>query len=166
MAYLIPALFLSAFSFALFKRVKLYDCFLDGVKGAVPLLVRLFPYLAAILILSELFSVSGLDKLLLGALAPLFRALGIPQELAPLVLLKPFSGSGSLALLGDILSTYGADSYLGRCACAVYGSADTVFYLSALYFSSRKQKNLLPVLVALFANFCSVLLAFAVCKLF
>ena len=116
-ALIIPLLFLILFIYALFRRVKLYDCFTEGVKGAVPLVVSLFPYLVSILILSELFEQSGLSARLTQALSPLFSFLGIPPEIGKLVLVKPFSGSGSTALLSEILASFGADSYIGRCAC-------------------------------------------------
>lgn len=121
-ALVIPVLFLAVFLFALVKKVKLYDSFTAGVKEALPLAFSLFPYIAAILMLSELFEKSGLSDIITSFLAPVFRFLGIPPEIAKLVLIKPFSGSGSTALLSDILSTYGADSFIGRCACVSYGS--------------------------------------------
>ena len=120
---LLPLLFLLLFGYALVKKVRLYDCFTEGVKGAVPLVLSVFPYLCGILILSELFSRSGLSSALSAFLSPAFRALGIPEEIAPLVLVKPFSGSGSTALLSELLASYGADSYVGRCACVCYGSS-------------------------------------------
>src|SRR5699024_3210019 len=89
-ALIIPLLFAALFAFALFKKVRLYDCFTEGVKGAIPLAVSLFPYLAAVLILSELFEQSGLSQALTALIAPALNALGIPPEIAKLVLIKPF----------------------------------------------------------------------------
>ena len=165
LALVIPALFLSLFLYALLKKVRLYDCFTKGVKEAVPLVLTLFPYLAAVLMLSELFEMSGLADLFVTALSPAFRALGIPPEIMKLVLMKPFSGSGSTALLSEIFSVYGADSYLARCACVCYGSSETVFYISAVYFAGVKHKKLLrPVLIALFANFVTVVFGCFLCR--
>lgn len=164
-ALILPLLFLALFAFALFKRVKLYDTFTEGIKGAVPLLLSLFPYLAAILMLSELFEASGLSASVTRLVAPLFSRLGIPPEIAKLVLLKPFSGSGATALLSEIFASYGADSYIARCACIAYGSSETVFYISAVYFASVKRKKLLkPITIALTANFCAVILGCFLCK--
>ncbi len=164
---IIPLLFLALFTYALIKRVKLYDCFTDGVKEAIPLVLSLFPYLAAILMLSDLFEQSGLSGYLTNALAPFFRAIGIPPEISKLVLMKPFSGSGSTALLSEILSSYGAESYIGRCACVCYGSNETVFYISAVYFAGVKQKKLFkPVFIALIVNFLTVILGCLLCRLF
>ena len=164
-ALVIPALFLALFVYALVRRVKLYDCFTEGVKEAAPLVLSLFPYLAAILMLSELFERSGLSAGLTSFLSPAFKVLGIPPEISKLVIMKPFSGSGSTALLSEILSTYGADSYIARCACVSYGSSETVFYISAVYFAGVKNKKLVkPVLIALFANFVTVVFGCFLCR--
>lgn len=161
----IPLLFLLVFCYAIKKKVKLFPSFVEGIKEALPLLVSIFPYLAAVFILSELFESSHLSALFLKALSPVFRFLGIPPEISKLVLLKPFSGSGSLSLLSEIFSTYGPDSYLSRCAAAAYGSSETVFYISAVYFSKTKRKNLLrPVLISLIANFLAVILGCILCR--
>ncbi len=164
-ALIIPLLFLILFIYALFRRVKLYDCFTEGVKGAVPLVVSLFPYLVSILILSELFEQSGLSARLTQALSPLFSFLGIPPEIGKLVLVKPFSGSGSTALLSEILASFGADSYIGRCACVAYGSSETVFFVSAVYFAGSKKKLAKPILIALIANFFSLVLGCLLCRI-
>lgn len=165
-ALVIPLLFFTVFLYAAIKRVKLYDAFTQGVKEAVPLILSLFPYLAAILMLSQLFESSGLSAALTARIAPFFRFLGIPPEISKLVLLKPFSGSGSTALLNEILSTYGPDSYLARCACVAYGSSETVFYISAVYFAGTKRKNLAkPIIISLIANFLSVILGCLLCRI-
>ena len=164
-ALIIPLLFLILFIYALFRRVKLYDCFTEGIKGAVPLVVSLSPYLVSILILSELFEQSGLSARLTQALSPLFSFLGIPPEIGKLVLVKPFSGSGSTALLSEILASFGADSYIGRCACVAYGSSETVFFVSAVYFAGSKKKLAKPILIALIANFFSLVLGCLLCRI-
>ncbi|HJA95039.1 MAG TPA: spore maturation protein [Firmicutes bacterium] len=163
-ALIIPALFFALFLYALLKKVRLYDCFTEGVKEAVPLLLSIFPYLAAMLMLSELFERSGFSAALTQALSPVFSALGIPPEISKLVLLKPFSGSGSTALLSEIISAYGADSYIARCAAVAYGSSETVFYISAVYFAGSKKNLAKPVVISLTSNFISVILGCLLCK--
>ena len=163
-ALIIPALFFALFLYALLKKVRLYDCFTEGVKEAVPLLLSIFPYLAAMLMLSELFERSGLSAALTQALSPAFSALGIPPEISKLVLLKPFSGSGSTALLSELISAHGADSYIARCAAVAYGSSETVFYISAVYFAGSKKNLAKPVVIALISNFISVILGCLLCK--
>ncbi len=165
-ALIVPLLFLALFLYAFFKKVKLYDCFAEGVKGAIPLVLSVFPYLCTMLMLSALFERSGLSDLVTDFLRPLFNICGIPAEISPLVLIKPFSGSGSTALLAEILKDYGADSYISRCACVAYGSSETVFYISAVYFAGSTHKKLVrPVLISLLANFFGVIVGCLLCKI-
>ncbi|MBE7068305.1 MAG: hypothetical protein E7381_03285 [Clostridiales bacterium] len=164
-ALTVPVLFLLSFLFALLKKVKLYDSFTEGVKGAIPLILSIFPYIATVAMLSCLLEVSGLEKTLARFFQPLFSLLGIPEELAPLLFVKPLSGSGAIAVLSDILSTYGVDSYIAKCACVAYGSSETVFYISAVYFAGMKRKKLpLALFIALLANFLSVVLCCFLCR--
>ncbi len=135
MTYVIPVIFIIVFGFAVFKKVKIYDEFTNGVKEAVNFTVSLIPCLAAIFMMCAVFEKSGLSDRLTQLLSPVFGALGIPRELTKLVLIKPFSGSGSLAYLNEIITKYGADSYISRCACVCFGSSETVFYISAVYFA-------------------------------
>ena len=166
LAYILPSLFLAIVLIASVKKVKVYDSFAEGIKGAVPLVLSLFPYIAAMLILSSLFAASGLSAALEKALSPFFSLLGIPPEIAGLVLVKPLSGSGSAALLSEIFAEYGADSYIGRCASVVYAVGETVFYLSAVYFASAEGKRpFLPVAVALVSNLAAAALGCLFCRL-
>lgn len=166
MAYLIPVLILVIFISSFVKKVKPYDEFVEGAKSAVPFAVGLFPYLACIFILTELFEASGISAMLTRWLSPVFSLLGIPSELAKLVLVKPFSGSGSLALLSEIFQANGVDGYISRCACVIYGSSETVFYVASVYFAGAKPRKLLtPVLISLFASFCSCVFACFICKI-
>ena len=166
MQYFIPVFFLAVFVYAFIKKVKPYDAFTDGVKSAVPFAVKIFPYLVSIFVLTELFEISGLASLFADILAPVFGFLGIPKELTKLVLIKPFSGSGSLATLSDIFTEYGAESYLARCACVIYGSSETVFYVASVYFAGAKSKKLFkPIAISLFASLCSCVFACFICKI-
>lgn len=162
--YFIPVLFLIIFVFAIFKKVKPYDAFTLGAKSAIPFAVSVFPYLVSIFVLTELFEVSGISNTVANFLSPLFNLVGIPKELTKLVLIKPFSGSGSLALLSEIFTEYGVDSYLSRCASVIYGSSETVFYVAAVYFAGAKTKKLFtPIIISLFASFCSCVFACFIC---
>lgn len=147
LTFLIPSIFLLSFIVAFIRKVRVYDSFTDGVKDAIPLIVSIFPYIAAVTMLSKLLEFSGVGEALATRLAPVFRFAGIPQELSPLLLMKPLSGSGALATLSDILERYGADSYISRCACVIYGSSETIFYIGAVYFAGLKRKNLTKAMV-------------------
>jgi spore maturation protein B len=164
-ALILPVCFILLFIYASVKHVKIYDTFALGAKEGLNTIFTIFPYLVTIFILTELFSASNLSNTLINFLSPFFNLLGIPKEIAPLVILKPFSGSGSLALLTEIFSLYGVDSYLSRCACAIFGSSETVFYISAVYYANVKEKRLLkPILISLFATFLSTIFACFICK--
>lgn len=162
--YFIPILFIIIFFFSIIKKVKPYDAFTLGAKSAVPFAVSLFPYLVSIFVLTELFETSGLSNTISNFLSPLFNFFGIPKELTKLVLIKPFSGNGSLAQLSEIFKKYGVDSYLSRCASVIYGSSETVFYVAAVYFADAKTKKLAtPIIISLVASFCSCVFACFIC---
>lgn len=155
--YILPLLFLILFAVVTFKNIPAYDYFIDGAKGAINLAISVFPYIAAIMMAVNLLRLSGLTDYLAAVLSPAFNFFGIPAELAELTLLRPFSGSGSLALLNDIMTKYGPDSYVSRAACVIMGSSETVFYVASVYFSSSKVRKLrFAVPVALFSSFVSV----------
>lgn len=165
-AYFIPIFFIVVFFYALFKKVKPYDAFAEGAKSALPFAASVFPYLATIFVLTELFEASGLSAALTKILSPVFSTLGIPDGLTKLVLIKPFSGSGALALLSEIFSEYGVDSYISRCACVIYGSSETVFYVAAVYFAGAKTKKLAaPIAISLVASFISCVFACFICRI-
>ncbi|MBD5583688.1 MAG: spore maturation protein [Clostridia bacterium] len=165
MALIIPAVFLVVFGFALFKKVRIYDEFSQGVKEAVNFTISLIPCLATIFMMCEVFEASGLSDGLTKLLSPVFGFLGIPPELTKLVLIKPFSGSGSIAYLNEIISEYGADSYITRCACVCFGSSETVFYISAVYFAGLKVKKLtMPIIAVLIATLLSTIVACLLCR--
>lgn len=166
LALIVPTIFLGSFLFAICRKVKVYDSFTQGMKGAIPLIVSIFPYIAAVTMLSKLLEVSGLEARLAELLPPFFHFLGVPEELAPLILIKPLSGSGSIAVISDILEIYGVDSYIARCACVLYGSSETVFYIGAVYFSGIKRKRLhVALLISLFAYFLSIIVGCALCRI-
>ncbi len=165
-ALIVPLIFLSSFLFAAFRKVKIYDSFCEGVKKAPPLILSIFPYIAAVMMLTKLFEVSGLQAEFEKLVSPAFRFVGVPEELSQLILMKPLSGSGAIASLSDVLEKYGVDSYIGRCACVTYGASDTIFYIGAVYFAGLKRKKLsFAILIALLSYLLSVVLCCALCKI-
>lgn len=163
MSLLLPFVFIAAFVCAFVKKVNAYGSFIQGAKEAVPLAVSLFPFVAAVLIAVELMRASGLYNVFNFVFSPFLKLLGIPEELSQLALLRPFSGSGSLALLNDVFTAYGPDSYVGRCASVMFGSTETVFYIATVYFSGTKVRRLGGALVIALA--CCVLSAALACLL-
>lgn len=164
-AYILPILFILLFIYCIYKRLNTYDHFVKGAKGAIKLVVDIFPFIASIMIAVALLRVSGITSWLTQTLSPIFNALGVPSELTELVLLRPFTGSGSYALLEDVLVTYGADSYISRCACVIMGCSETIFYVATVYFSQTKVKKLLYAIpVALLCSIVGTILACLLCR--
>lgn len=166
-AYTIPLIIFSMVAVAFIKKVPVYDSFVEGAKDALHLIYTIFPYICAIFICIQLFKVSGLAKILSGLLAQPLSLLGIPKELAELILLRPISGNGSVALLESVFETYGADSYIGRCSAVIMGSSETIFYISAVYFSGCDVKNLRSAIpISLFSSMVGVVVSCLLCRLF
>jgi len=163
--YLIPILFILIIIVCKIKKVAVYDNFIVGIKKTLPLIYSLFPYLVGMFILSELFTKSGLSALIVKFISPIFSLLSIPVEIAPLAIIKPFSGSGSLAMLSDLYVKFGVDSYVSKCASCVYAGSEAIFYVSSVYFCACKTKKLyLPIIITIIAFFCSVIFACFICN--
>lgn len=163
--YIIPAILILLFIYCFVKNVNAYDHFISGAKGAVNLCINTFPYLVAIFIAVELFKVSGLNTFVAKAVSPVFNFLGIPTELVDFMVIRPFSGSGSMAMLRELYASYGADSYVAHCASVIVSATDTVFYIVAVYFSTIKIKKLKGTIpLALISCFIGSLIACFICR--
>ena len=164
--YIVPVLILVLFIYAFIKKVNVYKSFVDGAKGAFSLCLDILPYIVAILVAVALFRASGLANLLITAISPVFNMFGIPTEVCELVLLRPFTGSGSFALLNDIYLQYGADSYISRCASCIMGSSETLFYVSTVYISKTSIKKLsFAIPVGILASVFGAVVSCLVCKI-
>lgn len=156
-SYAIPLLMAVILGYALWKRVPLFETFVEGAKEGALLTARILPFLLGMLVAIHVFRESGAFDALLDLLRPLAAALGLSPEVLPLGLLRPLSGSGALGLTADLLSVYGPDSFIGRLASVVQGSTDTTFYILAVYFGSvgitRSRHALFCGLTADFAAF-------------
>ena len=165
-ALLIPLFIAVILIHATVKRVDVFNAFIGGVKKTLPLIFSLFPYLCAVLIMTELMRESGVNELIAKLFSPVLSLLGVPSELTPLIILKPFSGGGSLALLSEIYLKYGVDSYISRVASVIFSSSETVFYISAIYFSGCKNKRLKKAIaISLFSTLFSCVFASLICRL-
>ncbi len=167
--FTIPLLLLGIPLFAAARGLEVWNSFARGAKGAFVVAVDLIPFLVGMLVAIEVFRVSGAMDFLVGLLAPLGRLLGIPKEILPLALLRPLSGSGALALVGDLSAQYGPESFIGRLAATLQGSTETTFYVLAVYLGAVKVRDsrhivtaaLLADLVGLFAATFFCRLAFS-----
>ncbi len=152
------------------KRINVYDAFVEGAKEGFTTAVRIIPYLVAILVGIGVFRASGCMDYLIQGVAKLTELCGINSDFVgalPTALMKPLSGSGARGLMVDAMSTYGADSFIGRMACVFQGSTDTTFYILAVYFGSvgiTRTRHAVPC--GLLADLAGVLAAIFICYLF
>lgn len=140
--YIMPILILALLVYARIKKLETYGTFVKGAKGAFSLVLDIFPFIATIMIMVALLRASGIMDVLVGVVSPIFALIGIPPEVCELELLRPFAGSGSYAILADIFENYGPDSYVSRCASVIMSTSETIFYVSAVYFSQTSVKKL------------------------
>lgn len=153
-----------------FKRVNVYDAFIEGAKDGFKTAVRIIPYLVAILVGIGVFRASGAMDSLISGIGWVVESLGGNGDFVaalPTALMKPLSGSGARGMMVDTMTTYGADSFVGRLACIFQGSTDTTFYILAVYFGSvgiRYTRH--AVACGLLADLAGIIAAIAVCYMF
>ena len=143
-SYIIPFFIIFTIIYACFKKVNAYNSFVGGAKTSFDLILTSLPYIVAIFIALELFRESGFSLALSKILSPVFSFFGIPSELNEMILIKPFSGCGSIAVLENIFITYGPDSYLARAGCCIAGASEAIFYVTAVFFSKTNIKKFSP----------------------
>ncbi len=161
----VPVLLVGIPFVGLLRKVKVYETFVEGAKDGFDVSVRIIPYLVAILVAIGMFRGSGAMDLLTEALQPVLARIGMPAELFPLSVLRSLSGSGSLAVVTDLVKTHGPDSFLARTAATMYGSSETTFYVLAVYFGAvgvKKTRHAVPA--ALFADLVGIIAAIAICR--
>ncbi len=163
-ALIIPTIIMGILMYALFKKVNVYSAFVTGVKDGVKSVWSIFPALFALFIAVGAFRASGLADFLASLLSPVTDFFHFPSELLPFALLRPVSGSGSLALASDIFSHFGPDSFVGRAVSVMMGSTETTFYTVAVYFGATGTKNIRHTLkCALIADVFSMAISLMVC---
>lgn len=152
------------------KKVNVYDAFIEGAKDGFSTAVRIIPYLVAILVGIGVFRASGAMDMLIGGIKWGVEACGGNTDFVgalPTALMKPLSGSGARGMMVDAMTTYGADSFVGRLSCIFQGSTDTTFYILAVYFGSvgvRYTRH--AVACGLLADLAGVIAAIAICYMF
>ena len=165
-AFAVPAVIGAVGALMLSGRKNYFESFLTGAKRGLDTAVRLLPTLVALLVAIRMLSASGAVELLCRVLAPFFDRIGVPAELLPLLLTRPFSGSAATAAYSDLIARLGADSFPPLCASVIMGSSDTVVYIVGVYLSyvnAKKSRYAYPLAftVMLFCVFLSCL----VCRL-
>ena len=135
-ALVVPVILCFTACFAMRRRVDVYSALTKGAEEGLTVLLHILPSLIGLLTAVYMFRASGAMEFLAALLSPALEKLGIPPETAPLLFIRPISGSGALAVGSEIMETYGADSYIGRVAAVMLGSSETTFYTIAIYYSS------------------------------
>lgn len=155
---------------AMVKRVNVYETFIEGAKDGFKTAITIIPYLVAILVAIGVFRASGAMDLLVDGITAVVAWMGLDTsftEALPTAFMKPLSGSGSRGMMIDVMTVHGADSFVGRLACCLQGSTDTVFYVLAVYFGSVGVKNSrYAVICGLFADIVGSIAAIFVAYLF
>ena len=148
---LIPALLAGTAVFAMGKKVNVYNALTRGAEEGLSVLLRIIPALVGLLTAVYMFRASGAMEVFGQVFAPVLEFLGIPQETAAMLLIRPVSGNGALAIGSDLMQTYGPDSYIGRVAAVMLGSTETTFYTIAVYFGAAgitKTRYAIPAALA------------------
>ncbi len=152
------------------RRVNVYDAFIDGAKEGFGTAVRIIPYLVAILVAVGVFRASGAMDMLIDAIRSTVEMCGGDSSFVgalPTALMKPLSGSGARGMMVDAMTTYGADSFVGRLSCIFQGSTDTTFYILAVYFGSIGVRHTRHAVVCgLLADLAGVIAAIAIAYMF
>lgn len=156
----IPMLILFFIGYGAFKKVKVYEFFVEGAKEGFQVAIKIIPFLVAMLVAIGIFRAGGAMDFLQIILSPVTNFIGMPAEAMPIALMRPLSGSGSLGLMTEVISTYGADSYLGILVSTIFGSTETTFYVLAVYFGAVNIRRTRHALAAgLLADVAGILAA-------
>lgn len=151
--------------YGVFERKKVFDIFLDGAKDGIAIVLNIFPTLVGLFVAIGALRSSGIIDLIVGFLTPVFNFLSFPTEVLPLALIRPISGSASIAVATDIMNTFGIDTYIGFVASVIMGSTETTVYTIAVYTSSVGIKKTRFVLwAALIADFVGIITSIVVCR--
>lgn len=149
--FIVPSLLLFCAVYAACKGVDVFSAMTAGAKRGLGVIADILPSLVVALTAIYMFRVSGAVEFISRLCSPLLNMLGIPRELASLMLTRPLSGSAALAAGSEIMSTYGPDSFIGRCAAVMLGSTETTFYVIAVYFAASGTKNIRRIVPAALA---------------
>ncbi|WP_027417261.1 spore maturation protein [Aneurinibacillus terranovensis] len=164
----IPLLISYVLVYALYKKVPVYESFISGAKGGFGTAIKIMPHLVGMMVAITVFRESGAMAMFLNVLKPVLVILHFPPEIVPLALMRPITGSGSLAITTDLIANHGPDSFIGRLASTIQGSTDTTLYVLTVYFGAVGIRNtkyalkvgLLSDLIGVIASFLVVLLVF------
>lgn len=145
--FVIPLILVGFPLYGLYKRVPVYESFVEGAKEGFQVAVRIIPYLVAILFAIAMFRASGAMDVLARVLSPVLGLIGFPAEVLPMAIIRPLTGSGSAGIVVDMIKQYGEDSIYVKMAAVMFGSTETTFYVIAVYFGAinvKKTRHAVP----------------------
>ncbi len=162
----IPVVIIVIIGYGLKEKVKVFDTFLEGAKEGVEIVFKMFPTLIGIFLAVGALRSSGIIDLIINLITPLTNLLEIPSQIMPLALLRPISGSASMAVAVDIMQNYGVDTLTGIITSTIMGSTETTFYTIAIYTSSVGIKKTRGILfAALAADIAGMLASTIICRI-
>lgn len=151
--------------YAALKKINVFDAFIVGAKQGFETSVSLIPYLIAMMVAIGMLRASGFFGLMDQLLAPFMSAIGMPPEVLPLALIRPFSGSASTGVMAELIHNYGGDSLIAKMSATMMGSTETTFYVIAVYFGSvgiRRTRHAIPA--GLLADLAGVIASVLICR--
>lgn len=151
--------------YAAFKKVNVFDAFIIGAKQGFDTVVGIIPYLIAMMVAIGMLRASGFFSLLGQWLAPALTMIGMPPEILPLALIRPFSGSASTGIMAELIHQHGGDSLISKMAATMMGSTETTFYVIAIYFGSigiRRTRHAIPA--GLLADLAGIIASVLICR--
>ncbi len=152
--------------YASFKKIKVYDVFIEGARDGFQIAIKILPYLVAMLVAIGMFRASGALDLISQYGAPLWKFLGVPVDVLPLILIRPLSGTGATGIMAELIHHHGGNSYIAQLAATIMASTETTFYVVAVYFGSvaiKKTRQAIPA--GLLADLAGVIASLWICKI-
>lgn len=163
---IIPIMVLGVVIYGIYKKVNIYDVFIEGAKESFEMIFTVFPYLLGMMLAINLFLHSNILSNITSLITPILDLIGIPFDIIPMAIMRPISGTSSLAILNNIFESFGPDSFVGRLASTIQGSTDTTFYVITLYFGSIGIKKIRYSLYAgLFADLIGIIASIVIVQL-
>ena len=161
-----PIIILIIILCAIKEKINIFDTFLQGAEGGIKIVINLFPTLLGLFVAIGMLRSSGILDIIIKILEPITTIINIPSEILPLAILRPISGSSSIAIATDIMNNYGVDSKIGLIASVIMGSTETTIYTIAVYTSCINIKNSKQILgIALLGDFIGIITSVIICNL-
>lgn len=165
--FILPVIILFILTFAIFKRVHIYEEFISGAKDGFEVAIKIIPYLVALIVAISMFRASGALEIITSWLTPVLNKLTLDADIIPIIFTRSLSGSATLGLFSELASQHGADAFITKLAAIMVGSSETTFYVLTVYFGSIGIKKFkYALLTGIIADVTGIVLAILVARLF